>query len=208
MAILRDSKPGCDIDRTRCHVCSREFSSPSNRNKHALRFHNTPTPANVGRPSLGGRKQANHRYYKKSTTEQVRPKCALLLTSAREEFTALDKGFSLALYRTYLKQWHLQLEKSIQIMTLPSLNHWQSDSSYWKFLTFELVIRYVRNYELFFEHEVFFNSTSPLSVIYSSNSYSREHMVVCQKFWTTPMSKFNCLLRAYCKAFMGYYHAQ
>ncbi|KAI7864379.1 uncharacterized protein EV154DRAFT_608315 [Mucor mucedo] len=101
---FRDSKPGCDIDRTRCHVCSREFSSPSNRNKHALRFHNTPTPANVGRPSLGGRKQANHRYYKKSTTEQVRPKCALLLTSAREEFTALDKGFSLALYRTYLKQ--------------------------------------------------------------------------------------------------------
>ncbi|KAI7865217.1 uncharacterized protein EV154DRAFT_533536 [Mucor mucedo] len=179
MSLISDSKPGCDIDRTRCHVCSREFSSPSNRNKHALRFHNTPTPANVGRPSLGGRKQANHRYYKKSTTEQVRPKCALLLTSAREEFTALDKGFSLAL-----------------------------DSSYWEFLTFELVIRYVRNYELFFEHEVFFNSTSPLSVIYSSNSYSREHMVVCQKFWTTPMSKFNCLLRAYCKAFMGYYHAQ
>ncbi|KAI7871112.1 uncharacterized protein EV154DRAFT_487703 [Mucor mucedo] len=204
----KDDKYNCSVSKSRCSVCSREFSSTSNRNRHALKFHNASPPANVGRPSLGGRKQANHRYYKKVTAEKTRPKCAVFLTSAMEESKSLDKSNLVSSYQTSLKQWQLQLQKSRQIMSLPTLNNRQCDSSYWKFLTFALMTHEVRNYELYFEHEVFFNSTSPLSAVYSSNSYTREHMNICQKFWTTPTSKFNCLLKAYCKAFTGYYYTQ
>lgn len=192
------------LERMRCPICLKDFSSTSNRNKHALKFHNTLTPTKVGRPFLGGKKQANHRYYKKITTDKIRPQCKVLLIAAREEFVSLDKDNLIALYMSALERWDSQLQKSRQIMSLKSLNNWQSDSSYWEFLTFALITHYVRKSEIWFEPELFFNSTSPLSGIYSSKSYPREHLVICEKFWTTPMSRFNCLLKVYCKAVIGY----